>query len=407
MGRRSETGGVSPAGDRIQVRFTWKGEDLRPTLPLKPNAANLAHAKRLRRDILEEIRDGTFQLAKYFPDYKFASKHEQPHEAGQRTFGEWCKLWKQLSARSLEHSTLDIYWRHLRAYWLAEWSDLAPAQITHEMVLQRLADLAQDRLDETTGKVVKGIGRKTQNNIMIPLRGVFELICRPPSTATNPTEGIDNLKVQKPAPDPFAPDEVEVVLAKLRSTEGDEMADWFEFAFFAGLRSSEQLALSWREVDLRAMTVLIRKARVLTQEKDRTKTHAERLVELNARAAAVLERQRARTQLQSHGKVFATAGQPGKAWHDEQVQWRAWQRAMRLSGVRYRPPKECRDTSVTMALQAGADVVWVANQHGHSVQVMMRDYARWIPKADRGRNLALLNAALTGGEQVDSAVKAQ
>ena len=33
-------------------------------------------------------------------------------------------------------------------------------------------------------------------------------------------------------------------------------------------------------------------------------------------------------------------------------------------------------------------------QHGHSVQVMMRDYAKWIPSADRGANLAAVNAAI-------------
>ena len=49
---------------------------------------------------------------------------------------------------------------------------------------------------------------------------------------------------------------------------------------------------------------------------------------------------------------------------------------------------------MTMVLQAGASPVWVAAQHGHSVTVMMRDYARWIPHADHGRNLAAVNSAM-------------
>lgn len=68
--------------------------------------------------------------------------------------------------------------------------------------------------------------------------------------------------------------------------------------------------------------------------------------------------------------------------------------ALNTAKIRYRPPKECRDTSVTMALMAGANPVWVAAQHGHSVQVMMKNYANWIPKADHGSNLAAVNAAL-------------
>jgi integrase len=66
----------------------------------------------------------------------------------------------------------------------------------------------------------------------------------------------------------------------------------------------------------------------------------------------------------------------------------------RLCGIRYRPPKECRDTSVTMALVAGADPLWVAQQHGHSYTVMIKSYAKWLPKADGGRNLRMVNAAL-------------
>jgi len=385
---------VTPAGDRIQVRFTWRGQELRPTLALKPTAANLAHARRLRRQVVEEIRDGVFVLAKHFPDYKFAGKVAPEGEAEQRTMRDWAKVWKELSARSVEHSTLAIYWRHLNAYWLPALGDLLPRRITRETILRQLATLAAERVDPETGETLKPLGRKTQNNIMIPLRGVLALAC---STLklSDPTEGIDNLKVQKPDPDPFTLEEVEIILTKLRELEGEAMADWFEFAFFAGLRSSEQVALPWADVDLRTMTVIVRGAQVMGKAKDRTKTHRERVVELNDRAAAVLVRQRARTQAQRHGKVFGWASDPSHAWRDEQVQWRAWARVMKLTGVRYRAPKECRDTSVTLALQAGASPVWVAAQHGHSVQVMLTSYAKWIPSADRGRNRSAVNAALT------------
>jgi len=50
---------------------------------------------------------------------------------------------------------------------------------------------------------------------------------------------------------------------------------------------------------------------------------------------------------------------------------------------------------VTLALQSGADPVWVSKQHGHSLAVRMRDYAKWIPGADKGRDLAALNRMFT------------
>lgn len=107
-------------------------------------------------------------------------------------------------------------------------------------------------------------------------------------------------------------------------------------------------------------------------DKARTKTHVERVVELNARARAVIDKQRARTQLAGqHVFMNPTTGKP---WNDGQVQGKLWTRALKAAGVRYRPPKEARDTSVTLALSSGADPYWVAQQHGHSMQVMLKNY---------------------------------
>lgn len=63
--------------------------------------------------------------------------------------------------------------------------------------------------------------------------------------------------------------------------------------------------------------------------------------------------------------------------------------------------------SLSTQRQAGASPMWVAAQHGHSVQVMLRDYAKWIPRADRGRNLAAVNQALQSPPDRDSAIQAQ
>lgn len=391
MGRRETGGGVTPRGDRIQIRFSWRGQELRPTLPLKPTAANLRHAARLRQSILDDIRAGTFDLAAHFPDYRFAHRHAAGDtEANRRTFADWVEVWSKLAARDLEHSTLRIYQRHIAAYWTPAFGTLHPARVSHEKVLGRLAELAAEH-QGPDGEPRRGLSRKTQNNILIPLRGVFGLICRTLKIA-DPTEGIDNLKVQVGNPDPFSPAEIEAALAAVRKHESDEAADYFEFAAFAGLRTSEQIALLWRDVDLVGKTVRIHRARVMAQDKERTKTAVERTVELNGRAAAALERQRARTQL-AGGAVFRNPV-TGRPWNDDQEQRRMWARVLRLAGVRYRPPKELRDTSVTLALQAGAAPAWVAAQHGHSLQVMLKSYAKWMPQADQGRNLAAVNAAL-------------
>ena len=396
MGRKpTVTGGVSPLNERIQIRFTWHGKEYRPTLNLKPTATNLKAANRLREQILREIEVGTFQLGHHFPEYRFMQRAAPVSAAGEvlphlRTFQEWANIYFEFLARSAEHSTLTIYQRHLKSYWADLWGDLNPRQITHEMVQLRLARLAKGVVDPN-GSKHRPLARKSQNNILIPLRGVFKLICKQLPNLPNPVDGIDNLKTTVPAPDPFTPQEVELILATLRKRD-PEVADYYEFMMFAGLRDSEQIALRWEDVDVGGQSVMVRRARVLGQDKERTKTYRDRVVELNARAWGVIQRRRAVWQLVG-GPVFRNPA-TGQAWHDDQRQRVVFRSALKTCGVRYRPPKECRDTSVTVALMAGADPAWVAAQHGHSVITMLQSYAKWLPKGDDNRNLNKVNLAI-------------
>lgn len=396
MGRKPTiTGGVSPKNDRIQIRFTWHGKEYRPTLDLKPTASNLKAATRLREQIVREIEVGTFQLGEHFPEYRFMAQSLPESVAGevpahQRTLQEWADLYFEFLARSAEHSTVTIYQRHLKSYWTDLWGQLNPRQVTHEMVQLRLARLSKGVVDPS-GRKHRPLSRKSQNNVLIPLRGVFKLICKQLPNVPNPVDGIDNLKTSVPAPDPFTPQEVDVILTTLRKRDA-EVADYYEFMMFAGLRDSEQIALLWEDVDLLTQSVMVRRARVLGQDKERTKTHRDRVVELNARAWAVIQRRRAVSQLEG-GPVFRNPA-TGHAWHDDQRQRVAFRSALKTCGVRYRPPKECRDTSVTLALMAGADPAWVAAQHGHSVVTMLQSYAKWLPRGDNNRNLNKVNGAI-------------
>lgn len=388
MGKaQSKTVGVKPAGTGIEIRFPYRGVQMRPRLALAGTKANLLHASRLREQIVQEIANGTFRMDAHFPDYRYTKRSGVipgvvAAEGTNRTFQEWFTVWAELAERDLEYSTLAIYKRHTKAYWLPVFGALRPAQITHEAILRHLGALAAG-----------GLGRKTQNNILIPLRRVFGLISRAPGAGRDPTEGIENLKVQTGNPDPFSAEEVELALADTLKHYGAARADYLEFSAFAGLRVSEQIALTWQDVDLRTSTIIVRHTRVLSKDKARTKTAKERTVELNARAAAVMQRQRARTQA-AGGHIFL-ADTTGRPWRDGQRIERDWAVTLRRCGIRHRPPKELRDSSVTFALTAGADPWYVAQQHGHSLTTMMKDYAKWIPNADRGRNRAAINQAIS------------
>ena len=199
-------------------------------------------------------------------------------------------------------------------------------------------------------------------------------------------QDIEFQKNQGAKPDPFDLAEVSAILAKMDA----EARDYYEFAVFAGLRPSEQIALQWSKVDLRKGQIRVDAARTRGEDKG-TKTGDARTVELTSRARDALERQRARTQLVG-GHVFTLAGAPMASTDTPLDGW--WKPAMRLSGVRYRDARQTRHTFATICLHAGITPGWVAQQLGHSVEMFYRVYSRWIEGADKGAERRKLDAFL-------------
>jgi integrase len=63
-----------------------------------------------------------------------------------------------------------------------------------------------------------------------------------------------------------------------------------------------------------------------------------------------------------------------------------FQAALTELGIRARRPYNCRHTYATMCLMAGMNPAFIATQLGHSVQMLLSTYARWINSALIGVN---------------------
>lgn len=354
---------------RIQLYFRFQLQKCRPTLDLKPTPPNLAYAKRLVADIEERIRHGTFDLAKEFPHYKglerFGAVRRQV-----LTFGQYVALWEKGNTK-LSPSTLEGYGKIFKRHWLPWYQDTPINAILPSDLGVKLGALA--------------VSNKTVNNILACGRVVFDLALVDKVITDNPARAVEFLEVQTSDPDPFAVAEIEQLLPSLRDRYGPEVADYYEFAFFSGLRPNEQIELHWGDVDLQARQARISRGRVENVARG-TKTYAERFLELHSRAQAVLERQKARTYL-AGGHVFLNP-HTGKPWLDERSQGRFLRTVLKASGMRYRVPYQARHTYATILLMAGANPAWAAGQLGHSVETFLRIYARWIRGNDRGRELA-------------------
>lgn len=350
--------GVIVRAQHLQIDLRAQGFG-RERLDLQPTPANIRYAERLRAEILGKIERGTFALAEYFPNSPRASA-----DTPSMTMGQLLAEWLLVKKPELQHSTAHHYQQTIDSYHFDSIRSTRVGEFGFRQLKQLLARLPANP--------------KTFNNVATVLRQALEYGHKAKILGEPLHEAIEMRRRQKPEPDPFTLDEVEVMLSHMRSTVAH---DYFEFAFFSGLRPSEQIALKWSRVDLRSGTVLIDTALTRGQEKG-TKTGETRKVELPARARQALERQRQVSQL-AGGHVFLGGGvAPFESTDGPLDAW--WKPAMKLSGLRQRDARQTRHTYATMMLMAGVTPAYAAKQMGHSIEMFLRTYAKWIEGADKG-----------------------
>ncbi len=55
-----------------------------------------------------------------------------------------------------------------------------------------------------------------------------------------------------------------------------------------------------------------------------------------------------------------------------------WQYACKAAGVTYRPPEMLRHGFASLMFEQNKPLGWIANQMGNSVEVVAKNYARWL-----------------------------
>jgi integrase len=76
------------------------------------------------------------------------------------------------------------------------------------------------------------------------------------------------------------------------------------------------------------------------------------------------------------GERFTDDEPPRELW---------WRPCLKRLGIRYRSPYETRHTYATMMLMQGVAPAFAARQMGHSIEMFLRTYSKWI---DGGQNAA-------------------
>jgi integrase len=229
---------------------------------------------------------------------------------------------------------------------------------------------------------------------MIPLRGVFGFHFQGEKALKNPLAGIKNRKRLKKLPDPLTRDERDRILADMQAYYDPRIWAYYQFAFYTGMRPEEIIALRWSDIDFNAAIARVQRVRTFKgSERDGSKTHSERDVDLVTPAFEALEAMRPFTCMK--GKDVFENPVTGRPWHDERSQRdHYWKPTLARLKIRKRRPYCTRHTYCTVALMARIRPAYIAAQAGHSLKMLLEVYARWIPEDDGGREKAALEAAM-------------
>ncbi|MCU9947560.1 site-specific integrase [Pseudomonas sp. PDM13] len=377
--------GVEIVGSTIRIRFTW-GTRRCETLDLPATATGIAAASNLRSRVKQLIKLNGMTDEKYlefFPKTSYLLPKLVP------LFGEYAQTW--LNSLDIVDSTRRNYRSTLNNYWMPH--------------------LGGTRIDEISATDIRNIVAKTKwrspgvrRAARDILASVFETAMIDGLLKVNPVKAIKRQRLQQRIVDPLTREEAERLVSHLYETLVGSLriyAAYFEFALFTGMRPGEIMGLRWDEVDEVAGTVHVCRLVVDGEIVVRVKTKKNRFVLLNDRArnalreAAVLTRHRSR-------HVFAPTVMNGDSdWiRSESTPKEYFLPALAALGIRRRRQYDCRHTYATMCIMSGMNVAFIANQLGHSVQMLLTTYAKWINSGMDVAEMQKLNAQPIGTELV-------
>jgi integrase len=351
----------------IEISFQYNGIRCREFLKLEPTTTNLKRASLFRSEILAEIENGTFSYEKVFPGSKNLNKINKvtgPYEG--QLLSDYLKYWLFKKDPSLKRSTFENYRKIIDFQIIPNIGHIPINRLKRNDVRKWVSQLK--------------VSNKRIANLVSPLRTALRDAVQDEVLENNPLQdwSYKNQEAPKePTIDPFTSDEQQAILAEL---EG-QAKNLIQFAFWTGLRTSELIALEWRDINLTKGVIYVSRAKTShadTPESTKTRSGV-RTVKLLPSAIRALDRQSEFTANQS-GPIFHNPN-TNKPWiGDKAIREGLWKPALKKAGVRYRYPYQTRHTYASMMLSAGELLAWVSNQMGHnSILITAQAYARWIP----------------------------
>lgn len=283
--------------------------------------------------------------------------------AGDRPLREWCDAW--FSSQPPRQPATE---RKIRG--------LIATQIAGEFGRRPLVSIRPSEVQVWAAELARSQSAGTARYALGVLRRVFEYALRDGAIQRNPAVGVRLPRVRANEPRPLTHEQLWSLADEFRS-QRDRLL--ILVGGYCGLRWGELAALEWSDVDLEKSQ--LRVMRAFSEEAPRgemspVKDHQARTVPIPAVVAAEL------VLLKNHSDscsklVFPSAA--GTPLRNRNFRRDSFDQAVSAAGLNI-TPHNLRDTSASLAIQAGASVVAVAALLGHeSAATTLNHYAGLFP----------------------------
>lgn len=342
---------LSKIGGMYYFRIRWNGEDLKRSL----GVTNKAVARDLRDEYLKNLA-------------MYGQLDPPGPEDDGITFGEYAKKWADIYRPGKQRD------KKKNRVSASTWRDYKSIMNHHVLPIFKdrpISDIAYSEIMKFYNEL--DVSTKRANNIMIPMKSVFDMAYKDGVISENVMKKIDRADIEQPDIRPFSYAQIYEILDAVEPY----YRPYVQVAFFSGMRAGELNALRWTDYFPDQGKLHIRRAYVYGADGPPKTKKSKRDIDCLSEVVEALDKQRK----QSGDKEFIFLDKKGRRMKPDHFREVVWKPALKKAGLAYRPPIQTRHTFATMMISQGMDPGRVQQMLGHTtLQMIHRHYHSWRPE---------------------------
>ena len=372
----------------LAFRFYWNGREFWQGTDWKHTPKNRTKAEGKAVEITEEIKAGTFNYLKWFPNGNKADEFKPKIDTpAPQTIRQYYTEWISAKIPPLvKKSRARKYRSHFEVHIL-------PFQGDVDLRAYGMADIRKILVDLVDNKK---LGVKSAKNVLnASLRAFFRDAKAEGLIERNPFDDLPRNwwpKTVSPEPDPFSEEERDRVLDyffKKHWATWPQGCVFLHSCFWIGSRPCELTGRRWRDFDPVTGKLSIATSRTEGEEGPPKTANSVRTIDLLEPVAEYL-RQIKPLRAQPDDYIFFD--QRGMPIRQEKFGEHHFQGALTALKIRHRDFYHCRHTFISVMLSHGENPKRIAEYVGNSPEIIYRSYGKWIG-GHEGFGKAALEAA--------------